>query len=111
MSEDPKSRYNAIRVPDFRATIPEHFLAKLNEQERYLVQTLSKMEQENAWLIVSLVETTAHTLDLDVRLQKIEQWKDRLTSKWTLLLGAAALTVPVLLKAFVDHALRKPPIP
>lgn len=103
MSDDPKSKFNALRVPDFKATIPEHFLAKLNEQERYLVQTLSKMEQENAWLIVGLVESNAHALDLDVRLQKVEQWKDRLTSKWTLVFGAAALTVPILFKALLDH--------
>ncbi len=67
MSDDPKSKINQLRVPDFKSTIPDHFVSKLNDQERYLVQTLSKMEQENAWLIVGMVETNAHAIDLDVR--------------------------------------------
>lgn len=106
MSDDPKSKFSVLRVPEFKSMIPEHFLAKLSEQERYLVQTLSKMEQENVWLVGMMSVTNDAVMDIDVRLQKVEQWKERLTSKWTLLLGAAALTFPVLLKAIFDHLLR-----
>jgi 23S rRNA pseudoU1915 N3-methylase RlmH len=106
MSDDPKSKINLLKVPDFKSTIPEHFVAKLSEQERYLVQTLSKMEQENAWLIVCIVEINANAIDTDVRVQKVEQWKERLTSKWTLVIGGLALTVPILLKALVDYLFR-----
>ena len=106
MSDDPKSKINLLKVPDFKSTIPDHFVTKLSEQERYLVQTLSKMEQENAWLIVCIVETNAHAIDVDVRLQKVEQWKERLTSKWTLILGGLAITVPIFLKAMFDYFLK-----
>ena len=108
MSDDPKSRIAALNVPEFKSTIPDHFLAKLGDQERYIVSALSKTEQQNAWLILVLQGLHANAADHDVRLQKVEQWKDTLTSKWTLVLGGLALVVPVLLKALFDWALKKP---
>ena len=53
--KDQKSRYTPLEVPEFNSTIPPHLLGKLTEQERYLVETLSKMEQQNTWLINSVV--------------------------------------------------------
>jgi hypothetical protein len=103
MSDEPKSKFATLRVPEFRQTIPEHFLVRLADQERYIVQALSKMEQESVWVTNALVEANAQRIDLDSRLNKVETWKDRLTSKWTVVAAIAVLIIPVLLKALIEH--------
>ncbi len=107
MSDELRARGDALRVPEFKSTIPEHFVSKLEDQERYIVQTLSKMEQENAWMTATLIEAHTYVVEHGSRLQKIEQWKERLSSKWALVLGGLALVMPVLLKAFFDYFLRQ----
>ena len=109
MSDEQRSKFAELRVPEFKSTIPEHFLARLEDQERYIVQALSKMEQESDWVTHSLVEANLQRIDLDTRLAKVESWKDRLTSKWTVVAAVLVVTVPVLLKALIDHWLKHGP--
>ena len=108
MLEDQKSRYETTSVPDFKSAIPQHLLGKLTEQERYLVETLSKMEQQNAWLIVSAVKSNSAIVDLDVRQSRVELWKERLTSKWALVIGFALIIGPMLLQTLISFIFKKP---
>ena len=104
MADDQiKSRYEPLAVPEFKSAIPPHLLGKLTEQERYLVETLSKMEQQNSWQIVACVKANTAIIDLDTRQSKVELWKERLMSKWSLLVIAGALIVPMIVKALFDH--------
>lgn len=103
-----KSRYRALHVPEFKSTIPSHLLGKLGEQERYIVETLSKMEQQNTWIVLSVVETNSSVIELDERQAKVETWKERITSKWALLLGIAVLVAPVILKTVFDLYVKRP---
>lgn len=104
MSDDSiKSRYEALAVPEFKSVIPAHLLGKLTEQERYLVETLSKMEQQNTWLIIAAVKSNSAIIDLDTRQAKVELWKERISSKWALVIGALVIIAPVILKALLDH--------
>jgi hypothetical protein len=104
MADDQiKSRYEPLTVPEFKSVIPAHLLGKLTEQERYLVETLSKMEQQNSWLILASVKANTAIIDLDTRQTRSEVWKDRLMSKWSLLAVAGALIVPMVVKALFDH--------
>lgn len=98
-----KSKYDLLAVPEFKSSIPAHLLGKLTDQERYLVETLSKMEQQNAWLIVAAVKASLAVVDLDTRQARQETWKERLTSKWSLLAVLGALVLPMLVKALFDH--------
>jgi len=109
MADEIKSRYEALTVPEFKSAIPTHLLGKLSEQERYLVETLSKMEQQNTWLITAVVKGSAAVVDLDIRQTKTEQWKDRLTSKWSLVAAAFALMAPIVLTKVVEHIWKKGP--
>lgn len=106
MSDEPKSKFAPLRVPEFKPTIPEHFLVRLADQERYIVLALSKMEQESAWVTKALVEANEQRMDLDVRLLRVEAWKNQLTSKWAVIAAVAVLTVPVIFKALLDHWLK-----
>ncbi len=103
-----KPRYRTLKVPDFKSSIPAHLLGKLGDQERYIVETLSKMEQQNQWIMLATMETNLAVIELDERTGKVESWKDRITSKWALVLGLVMLVVPVLLKALIDHYWKKP---
>lgn len=94
MAEETKSKYEALSVPEFKSSVPSHLLGKLSDQERYLIETLSKMEQQNAWVVLNIVRANAAMIDLDVRQQKMEGWKDRVMSKWTLVAGAFILFAP-----------------
>lgn len=104
-----KSRYRTLHVPDFKSSIPAHLLGKLGEQERYIVETLSKMEQQNTWIMVATVECNRAVIELDERESKVETWRDRITSKWAMLLGILVVLTPVIVKAIVDHYLKKTP--
>ena len=103
MADDIKSKYELLVVPDFKSAIPPHLLGKLTDQERYLVETLSKMEQQNTWLIVAAVKASNAAIDLDIRQTKVEQWKDRLTSKWSLLAALGLVVLPVILQKLADY--------
>lgn len=104
MADDQiKSKYEPLSVPEFKSAIPAHLLGKLTDQERYLVETLSKMEQQSAWLIVACVRAGTAIIDLDTRQTRLEGWKDRIMSKWSLLMLAGALLIPMIVKAMFDH--------
>jgi len=98
MAEETKSRYEPLTVPEFKSSVPAHLLGKLSDQERYLIETLSKMEQQNAWVILNIVRGNAAMIDLDVRQQRVESWKERIMSKWTLVAGAFILFATELIR-------------
>jgi hypothetical protein len=105
MAQETISRYTLLEKPIFEPQIPTHLLAKLNDQERYIVLTLSRMEQTQAWNVAQILIQNRAIIDTDVRVQDIDTWKLKLTSKWALIIGALAISVPVALKALFDWAL------
>ncbi len=104
-TEGTKSRYAKLEVPDFHSTIPPHLLGQLSLQEKYLVETLSKIEQQNQWLINAAIECNRVNVETDVRLQQMEKWKDMLTSKWAVVSCILLLMVPVAVKSLIDYLL------
>ena len=103
--EQCKSRYRTLAVPEFKSAIPAHLLGKLAEQERYLIEALSKMEQQNTWLMGAAIEANTAIIELDGRQNRVEVWRDRITSKWALILGSLVIVAPVVLKALFDYYL------
>jgi len=103
------SRYKVLAVPEFKSAIPQHLLGKLSEQERYLVETLSKMEQKTSWLIVAAVESNRALIETEKRVTRLDRWKDVLTSRWSMIIAFVSLCAPVILKALFDkYFLKKP---
>jgi hypothetical protein len=107
--ESYRTRYRTFKVPDFKSTIPSHLLGKLGDQERYIVETLSKMEQQNTWIMLTTVEINTAVIELDERQGKVEVWKERITSKWAMVLGVVVLLVPVVLKTLIERYWVKTP--
>lgn len=99
---DHESRYTPLEVPEFKSTIPAHLLGKLTEQERYLVETLSKMEQQNTWLIKAVVEGNRANIEEDKRLLKVERWKQNITSKWAIIAGLFLILFPLFARELIS---------
>lgn len=99
MSDDTDtimSRYPEMdKAPEFAPAIPAHLVAKLTDSERYLVTSISKMEQQNNWVATQIVVHNKAICETDVRVQKLEWWKKLLTSKWAIAawLAGAGLTI------------------
>lgn len=107
-NDDKESKYRELEAPEFKSLIPPHLLGKLSEQEKYLVETLSVLGQQNAWLINATLEGNKANIELDRKVQSLVRWRAVLTSKWSL--GAAALMVciPVIVKVVIEQWLKGP---
>ncbi len=105
--EDTKSRYQKLEVPDFHSTIPAHLLGQLTDQGKYLVETLSKIEQQNQWLINAVLECNRVNVETDIRVQQVERWKEMLTSKWAMVSGVMLLAVPPAIEYALTRLLGK----
>ena len=132
MIEDSKmnhmfqSRYEPAVPKEFKATIPPHLLAKLPEEERFLVETVSKLENQYDWLVSVVIKDNSAIQNLDSRVNdtesesrncetfqtnygdmvdtmrkkvdKLWDWKQFFSGKWAVLAGLAFLTTPVLVE-------------
>jgi hypothetical protein len=126
-----------LPTKEFKSTIPPHLLGKLSESERYMVETMSKLENETEWLMTvvqgqnklgielnrRLVLVEAALGRLDNRVQSLDSsaqsaitqvkvlwdWKQLVSGKWAIVFWVATITIPLLLKVVLDHWLKKGP--
>ena len=125
-----KHRYEPIERREFNSTIPPHLLADLPEDERFMVNTVSKLENQFAWLSEGMIKNNGATLDLDDRVSAVESgqtavaqhmvsfdatkdkveklwdWKQFFSGKWAVLAALSLILVPVLLKFIIDWVLK-----
>ena len=132
MSE-PKlqNRYEPVVEKEFKSTIPPHLLGKLSDSERYLVETMSKLESQFNWAVVVIVQNNRDVRDCDVRLVALEEntenceaasvsrkefkekldklwdWKLSMSGKWGILGAVGIVILSVLLKSLLDYLLKK----
>lgn len=83
--------YKKLEVPEFACSVDELTLSKLNRQERYLVETLSKMEAREAWLLSAATENNRIAIETAEELNKLKQKVQGL-----LLKGAGAVILAVI---------------
>jgi hypothetical protein len=106
-NDETKSRYHRLEKPEFISKIPAHLVARLDDKERWLVETLSKLDFKTDWVVDKVIESNEQQIDIDVRLQKIESWKAVLSGKWALLGAVGVMVVTALLsagaKTLVEH--------
>lgn len=124
-------RYETLALKDFRAVIPAHLLAKLPEDERFLVETVSKLESQFDWAMTGLLKANHDVLDLHSRVSALEMegskpavrfekeqrlineqifaklntlwdWKQFFSGKWAIIAGLALLIVGGLTKFLFD---------
>lgn len=125
-----KHRYEPIERREFNSTIPPHLLADLPEDERFMVNTVSKLENQFVWLSEGLLKNNGASLDLDDRVSTLEtgqvavaqhmvsidavkdkveklwDWKQFFSGKWAVLAALALVLTPVVLKYVVDWTMK-----
>lgn len=117
-----KHHYDLLEPRNFKSTIPPHLLANLPDDERFMVETMSKLENQYDWLVECVLRGNSALLDLDERVTALENanadmaarlastekqedkvnklwdWKQFFSGKWALLAAIAVVVVPLLLK-------------
>lgn len=127
-----ESHFQPLQEKEFKSTIPEHLLDKLSESERYMVQTMSKLENQSDWLAGSIRVVNQAVIELDKRTSTIEgwqaraeprlhgleaitpqvkalwDWRNNFTGRTGVIVLMITIFVPVLVKFLLDLWLRKP---
>jgi len=125
-----KHHYDQLALREFRSTIPPHLLANLPDDERFMVETMSKLENQFGWLSEGLVKTNGAAIDLDERVSTLESnqreatarlavmekqedkvnklwdWKQLFTGKWGVIAAIAIVVLPLLLKFLLDLVIK-----
>lgn len=70
MSDRPK--YETVQAREFKSSIPAHLLGKLSESERYMVETMSKLENQSDWLTAVAGQNRIILIEMDARLGGVE---------------------------------------
>lgn len=113
MSEETKSRYPKLELPTFESKIPPHLVNKMTDQEKWLVETISKLDQKTDWLLQKMVETSGQVLEIDVRTTRIENWKTVFSGKWALIGAVCFMVVTAITsagaRALFEHFASKHP--
>lgn len=70
MSDRPK--YEPVQAREFKSSIPAHLLGKLSESERYMVETMSKLENQSDWLSTIGTQNRIILIEVSNRLGSVE---------------------------------------
>lgn len=73
--------YETLAAKEFKSTIPAHLLDKLNESERYMVETLSRLENQYDWMLQAIVHQSKAVSDLNRRQSHSEEWRQNVSPK------------------------------
>lgn len=123
----PKRHYEVLVMREFKSTIPPHLLASLPDDERFMVETMSKLEGQFGWLADAAVRSNAAVVDLDTRASSLESlqrdlaarvkasedqkakvdvlwdWKQYFSGKWVIIAGLGVLIAAALIKLGFDY--------
>jgi len=70
-----------LDVPEFQSKVPAYMLEKLDTGERYIVNTLSVMDQRTEWVTEKLKEVWPTIQEV----QSLRLWKERITGKYAII--------------------------
>ncbi len=98
-------RYQELEKPEFRSTIPLHLVNKLSDQEKWIIESLSRMESVHEWLVKAALDSNRADIETDLRMQEVEDWKSMISSKWAVIAGFILLCLPILVEKIVVHLL------
>lgn len=100
---EQKSRYPKLEKPEFKSTIPAHLVNKLSDQEKWIIESLSRMESVYEWLVKAALDGNRADIETDLRMQEMEDWKSVISSKWAVIGGFLLLCLPILIEKIVAH--------
>lgn len=108
MPEKPErtSRYQELEKPEFRSTIPPHLVNKLSDQEKWIIESLSRMESVHEWLVKAALDGNRADIETDLRTQELEDWKSMISSKWAVIGAFLLLCLPILLEKIAAHLIK-----
>jgi hypothetical protein len=126
-----------VQVREFKSSIPPHLLGKLSESERYMVETMSKLENQSDWLVGIAVENRKTIMAIDAgvtetkgmtkrvgdleallttqpdglrdKVSKLWDWKTMMSGKWAVLWALLLIVFSVGLKYIMDLWTKKGP--
>jgi hypothetical protein len=125
-----KHLYAPIVQREFKSTIPAHLLANLPEDERFMVETMSKLENQFNWLSDWAIKNNEATLDLDQRVMSVEaarghqdkrlaaaegledkvnklwDWKQFFSGKSAVIAGIVLVVYPIAVKFLFDLVMK-----
>lgn len=79
--------YAPLELKEFKSTIPEHILEKSTDQEKYILNSLSRGEQCFDWLIDATIRINDQMVRHHKRISTIEKWKENIMGKWATAVG------------------------
>jgi hypothetical protein len=103
---DKSTRYQPLQRPEFKSAIPTHLVNKLSEQEKWIIESLSRMESVHEWLVKAALEANRAAIEIDIRVQAVEDWKSMVSSKWTVIAGFLLICLPILLEKLVSRVIK-----
>ena len=114
MEDDPSleytSRIQELEIPEFRSLIPEHLIEDLNPKERWIVETMSRLEQQGDWLIREIVSGRKNLIDLDtrlhfltVRIKPLESWRRGFKSVWVYASALALMVITAVITTLAER--------
>jgi hypothetical protein len=94
-----------LEAPHFLPQIPDDLMENLSKRDQHVLKTLSVMAQNQEWIMEAIVNQNRYLRLLEKRLIRVERWIGRITSRWGLLVGLAAVIgpyiVPQILKRLI----------
>src|SRR5208337_619399 len=99
-------RYQELEKPEFKSSIPPHLVNKLSEQEKWIIESLSRMESVHEWLVKAVLDGNRADIEADLRVQELEDWKSMISSKWAVIGGFLLLCLPILIEKIVAHLIQ-----
>ena len=100
MSEDNlnnTSNYPELKMPEYESSIPEHLLEGVSKDTKFIMENLNIQTQYIKWLCEAAINTNEQVRKTNGRLTKVEEWKNRLTSGWSITAAAIAFTGSIVL--------------
>jgi len=101
--------YELLEEKEFKSSIPPHLLGKLSEGDRWMVEAMSRLENQNNWIVRSLIRNNRDILDCDRRIatngneiNALQKWKTVVCTKWSVVITLTLIVMPILLKVVFD---------
>jgi hypothetical protein len=108
MPEKPEriARYAPLTKPEFKSTIPPHLVNKLSDSERWIVESLSRVEAVHEWAVKAILDGNRADIETDLRVQSVEDWKAAISSKWAVIAAFLVMCLPILLEKLIGKLLK-----
>jgi hypothetical protein len=124
------NNFDSIASKHFKSTIPPHLLTNLSEDERFIVEALSRLENGTNWITETVLGVQKSVTRLDYKISTLTKlmdemrstlhdyknveyktnqlwtWKQVVSGKWAILWGILVLVIPSIVNFFLLKILK-----